>query len=235
MTKRYLVLQKKLEDIEIELREVLHLPPETPGHQLLSESLDRRFGFVRSLLSAELESSPSKPHHLYHIDQRLTELESTFREWDNFRTSSSANNFDAFSTCSCTESCLNDDGGEEDEEEEEERDEDDNGSHGGGGGELTVYGNPEFVEEDDEKKTNEAEETSIEKVLEQQEEAELMKDETGKGLSRRKPEYGFSRKKHDRIRKWFMMFALGILVVVIASVYYVYKEGMEMEVFLPPT
>ncbi|KAA8539803.1 hypothetical protein F0562_026495 [Nyssa sinensis] len=109
MTKRYAILQKKLQELESELIQVFALPAETPCHHLLSDSIEQRFVFLKSLLSAEIASHPSNPHHLRHIAQRLTELETAFHDWDDYRTTA-LNDFDIVSTCSCTESCLNDDG-----------------------------------------------------------------------------------------------------------------------------
>lgn len=109
MTKRYSILQKKLQELELELNKVFSLPTDTPCHQLIAEGIAQRFVFVRHLLSAEMASHPKKPHHLQHISRRLTELESAFHDWENFRTSD-IDHLDSTSTCSCTESCLNDDG-----------------------------------------------------------------------------------------------------------------------------
>ncbi|CAK9161088.1 unnamed protein product [Ilex paraguariensis] len=109
MTKRYAILRKKLRELESELVQVFALPTETPCHQLLSEGIEQRFLFLTNLLSAEVASNPSKPHHLRHIAQRLIELETAFRNWDNY-TTLVVHNFDTASTCSCSQSCLNDDG-----------------------------------------------------------------------------------------------------------------------------
>ncbi|KAL6972547.1 hypothetical protein U1Q18_002849 [Sarracenia purpurea var. burkii] len=116
MTKRYATLQRKLEELESSVAEVTALPAETPCHHLLSESIEQRLLFLNNLLSAEMASHPSKPHHLDHIAQKLAYLESVFRHWDDHQTDSAAAEadalgpFDVASTCSCTESCLNDDG-----------------------------------------------------------------------------------------------------------------------------
>ncbi|KAK9292283.1 hypothetical protein L1049_020247 [Liquidambar formosana] len=111
MTKRYAILQKKLQELESELNQVFTFPAENPCHQLLSEGIDQRFVFLNNLLSAEIASHPKKPHHLEHIAHRLVELETAFHDWDDFRTSA-IDHIDTISTCSCTESCLNDDDGE---------------------------------------------------------------------------------------------------------------------------
>nr|DAD47827.1 TPA_asm: hypothetical protein HUJ06_017764 [Nelumbo nucifera] len=108
MAKGYAIFKRKLKELELELNEVVALSAETPCHQLLSEGLRGRFGFLRSLLAAEIKSQPRKPHHLHHIEQRLAELEAAFLDWDNFRTSA-IHHLDSASTCSCTESCLNED------------------------------------------------------------------------------------------------------------------------------
>ncbi|KAF5197283.1 hypothetical protein FRX31_013131 [Thalictrum thalictroides] len=213
MTKRYAVIQKKLEQLESELKDVINFPAETtPFHQLVSESVERRFSFLRSFLTAEIETHPSKPHHLYHMDQRLAELETAFHEWDNFTTFSPTNHIDTASTCSCTESCLNDDVGE---------DITDMSGGGGGGGELTVYENPEFVFEDEKK---EEVDTGFEKVQ--------LGGTEGKKLFWRGKFHGFMR--------WAVMFGLGLLGFILGYINYeccscCYKEVIEMEYFLPPT
>ncbi|OVA16117.1 hypothetical protein BVC80_8145g2 [Macleaya cordata] len=108
MRKAYVVLQKKLKELEAELNVVLSLPAETPCHELLSEGIDRRLLFLRNLLSAEIESHPySKPQHLHHIDLRLTRLETIFRDWDTIKTTATSSSptsqiDDNASMCSCT-------------------------------------------------------------------------------------------------------------------------------------
>ncbi|XVF11189.1 hypothetical protein REPUB_Repub08aG0004500 [Reevesia pubescens] len=111
MTKRYAILQKKLKELESELNQVFSLQPDqTPYHQRFSQDIQQRFLFLKNLLSAEIVSSPRKPYHLQHIAQRLLELEAAFKEWDSFQTSAAPDHVEKGSTCSCTESCLNDDG-----------------------------------------------------------------------------------------------------------------------------
>ncbi|KAJ1384593.1 hypothetical protein SESBI_42422 [Sesbania bispinosa] len=108
MTKSYLILQAKISELESILNDALLLGPETHSH----DDIKQKLAFIGNLLSAEIASHPSKPHHLHHISQRLASLEKVFHDWDTFRTFSSADLFDRDSTCSCTESCLNDDGDE---------------------------------------------------------------------------------------------------------------------------
>jgi hypothetical protein len=111
MTKRYSILRKKLQEVESVLSHVFSLPVTTPCSDLLLEEIRQRFVFVKSLLSAEVASHPSKPHHLQHLSQRLEELERDFRAWESFRASGfDRADHDNASGCSCTESCLNDDG-----------------------------------------------------------------------------------------------------------------------------
>ncbi|KAL9409461.1 hypothetical protein AB3S75_047790 [Citrus x aurantiifolia] len=119
MAKRsYSILQKKLKELESVLSELLSLPPETPNynHQLYAQDIEQRFEFVRKLLSAEITSSnPKKRYHLQHIARRLAELESIFKEWDNFKALTVVEHFEPpVSTCSCAESCVNDNDGDGD-------------------------------------------------------------------------------------------------------------------------
>lgn len=112
MTKRYTILQKKLKELESQLENIFSLPADPPKlHQLLSDDFEQRLVFVKSLLSAEIASHPSKPHHLTHMSRTLDRIDSAFRHWD--ATSAAALHHhadDSASTCSCTDSCLNDDG-----------------------------------------------------------------------------------------------------------------------------
>ena len=119
MTKRsYSILQKKLKELESVLSELLSLPPETPNcnHQLYAQDIEQRFEFVRKLLSAEITSSnPKKRYHLQHVARGLAELESIFKEWDNYKALTVTEHFEPpVSTCSCAESCVNDDDGDGD-------------------------------------------------------------------------------------------------------------------------
>ncbi|KAE8022375.1 hypothetical protein FH972_008178 [Carpinus fangiana] len=121
MTKRYSILQRKLQGLESELSQRFSLPATTACSQLLLEDIEQRFVFLNNLLSAEVASHPSKPHHLHHIEQRLAQLEHDFRTWRSFKTSLLNHEDDGNgSRCSCTESCLNDDG-EASAEEDTER------------------------------------------------------------------------------------------------------------------
>ncbi|KAG6720986.1 hypothetical protein I3842_03G089800 [Carya illinoinensis] len=113
MTKRYSILQKKLQELESELNRVYSLAAQTqtPCPDAVLEDIHQKFVFVSNLLSAELASGPSKPHHLYHIARRLSELERAFLVWDGRFKTSALNFDDNASTCSCsTESYLDDDG-----------------------------------------------------------------------------------------------------------------------------
>lgn len=119
MAKRsYSILQKKLKELESVLSELLSLPLETPNynHQLYAQDIEQRFEFVRKLLSAEITSSnPKKRYHLQHVARRLAELESIFKEWDNYKALTVVEHFQPpVSTCSCAESCVNDDDGDGD-------------------------------------------------------------------------------------------------------------------------
>ncbi|KAH0979094.1 hypothetical protein GBA52_006271 [Prunus armeniaca] len=126
MAKRSLILQKKLNEVEAQLNHVLSLPPEDPSttpcsHQLQRYDMEQRLAFVKTLLCAEMASHPSKPHHLKHMAWRLGELEKIFHDWNSFTLTSAeldqyhvdrdgnGDGDDGRSTCSCTESCLDDD------------------------------------------------------------------------------------------------------------------------------
>lgn len=79
MSKRYKILQKKVQELEAKLR-----PAETENLNLNRERIQQRFEFLKNLLSAEIASSrPSKHTHLLHIGKRLTELEIAFRDGNN--------------------------------------------------------------------------------------------------------------------------------------------------------
>lgn len=144
MTKRYSILQKKLQELESLLNDIFSfsedhdrntIPPHYFTAKLtnLTTEFIQRLDFFKSLLTAEKTSHPSKPHHLQHMSQRLDELESAFLDWAGFGNSSPQHHIDDASTCSCTESCLNDDGEVSDDKAPES---------------LAVYGDPEIVVDD---------------------------------------------------------------------------------------
>ncbi|KAJ7949571.1 putative Transmembrane protein [Quillaja saponaria] len=109
MTESFSVLQKKLQELESALNDALLLPSETQCHHIVSEGIKQRFIFIKNLLAAEIGSHPSKPQYLQHIVKRLDKLEKAFEEWDSFRTLA-FDQIENASTCSCTDSCFNDDG-----------------------------------------------------------------------------------------------------------------------------
>lgn len=103
-------MQSKLRELQCILDEALLLGPETQSHDSISNEIKQKFAFIGNLLSAEVASHPSKPHHLHHISERLSTLEKEFHQWDSFRSLPCHDDSDRDSTCSCTESCHNDDG-----------------------------------------------------------------------------------------------------------------------------
>nr|KYP67910.1 hypothetical protein KK1_021525 [Cajanus cajan] len=111
MTKSYKNVEAELEELQSMLDEALLLGPETESHDSISNDIKQRFAFIGNLLSAEVASHPSKPHHLHHVSERLATMEREFHHWDSFRTLP-FHDLDKDSTCSCTDSCLNDDGDE---------------------------------------------------------------------------------------------------------------------------
>lgn len=118
MTKRCSILQSKLDELESILHDALIHHDKEDKHKELSEEIKQRFVFIKSLLSAEISSSPpapTKPHHLLHVSNRIHVLEDAFLKWHSSKEDMSQD-FDVASSCSCTESCFNDDvveGGDE--------------------------------------------------------------------------------------------------------------------------
>ncbi|KAI9081606.1 hypothetical protein K1719_036492 [Acacia pycnantha] len=115
MTKRCSILQSKLQELECILRDALLLHDDDDRHQELSEDIKQKFVFIKSLLSAEITSSPAvstTPHHLQHVARRIQILEDGFQKWHSSRDFSGAEELEVASDCSCTDSCFNDDGGE---------------------------------------------------------------------------------------------------------------------------
>ncbi|KAJ0041996.1 hypothetical protein Pint_17222 [Pistacia integerrima] len=113
-TKRSSVLQKRLQKLESELSIVFSLPSQSSqDHLKISEYIQKRFQFLRKLLSAEIASHPKKPYNLHNITRRLTELETAFTQWENSNSIALTfhhEDFEPVSTCSCSESFVNDDG-----------------------------------------------------------------------------------------------------------------------------
>ncbi|KAF7115849.1 hypothetical protein RHSIM_RhsimUnG0046600 [Rhododendron simsii] len=117
MTKRYQVLQRKLRELESLIARLSSPYPAIPSGLLANGGeIAQQLVFSRKLLSAEIASHPSKPHHLAHISRRLDRLDTIFRHNQDHHDHDVNDDFavndglDAASTCSCTESCLNDDG-----------------------------------------------------------------------------------------------------------------------------
>ncbi|CAN4085294.1 unnamed protein product [Withania somnifera] len=109
MTKRYVVLRKKLEKLESDLHFLFTFPPDTATHKILTHSIEQQLEFLNHLLAAEIASCPSKPQHLHHIARRLNERETAFLHSQK-QSEGNINDHDAASVCSCSKSCLNDDG-----------------------------------------------------------------------------------------------------------------------------
>ncbi|PON56261.1 hypothetical protein PanWU01x14_182730 [Parasponia andersonii] len=130
MTKRYSILQKRLQELKSQLNEISrdkHNDDDVEDQNKIQIlDFEQRLGFVRTLLSAEIASRPTKPHHLVHMSQIFHELEAAYL--DGFKTTS-FDDHDNSSTCSCTESCLNDDGEIQNDDEDDGGDgEDEDGS-----------------------------------------------------------------------------------------------------------
>lgn len=94
--------------------EFFTLPPTAPRRQDLADGIKQRFVFLKTLLSAEQNvptanqiQDPPDHHHLKQIGLRVRELEAAFRNWDEFR-HSTVHLIDTASTCSCAESCFDD-------------------------------------------------------------------------------------------------------------------------------
>ncbi|GAV87896.1 hypothetical protein CFOL_v3_31320 [Cephalotus follicularis] len=109
MTKNYTILRRKLQELETKLDEAVSLPQQEHT-QFDAQDIEQSFVFLKNLLSAEIALHPSKPRHLNHMDNRLTELETSFHKWVTSKTLTDDDHIETVSTCSCTESCLNDDG-----------------------------------------------------------------------------------------------------------------------------
>ncbi|KAK7258226.1 hypothetical protein RIF29_32780 [Crotalaria pallida] len=114
MTKSYSILHAKVHELQTTLDDLLLLGPDTESHHHQSkENIKQKLDFIRNLLNAEVASHPSEPDRLQHISERLEALDKAFQQWDNTSPTFpyQDNDFDdKDSTCSCTESCFNDDG-----------------------------------------------------------------------------------------------------------------------------
>lgn len=115
MTKTDSVLESKLQELESILNELHHHhhphddQTQTPSNTDLSEDFKQKLVFIKNLFSAEISSSPpSKRHHLQHVAQRIKRLEETLQILDS-RREFSYDQLEKGSSCSCTDSCINDD------------------------------------------------------------------------------------------------------------------------------
>ena len=86
IAKSYKNLQAKLQEIQSILDQALLLGPETQSPDSFSNDIKHKLAFIGNLLAAQVSSHhPSKPHHLHHISERLSTMESDFHHWDSFR------------------------------------------------------------------------------------------------------------------------------------------------------
>ncbi|KAL0382290.1 UNVERIFIED_CONTAM: hypothetical protein Scaly_0516300 [Sesamum calycinum] len=105
MTRRSVVLQKKLHQLESKLAHVFRFPLA----QIDVDDIEHRFIFLNNLLRAEAASRPQNADYLREFGEKLDGLEAAFRGWDEYRTSAQ-NNGDTPSVCSdCTQTLLKDD------------------------------------------------------------------------------------------------------------------------------
>ncbi|KDP22421.1 hypothetical protein JCGZ_26252 [Jatropha curcas] len=117
-TERYSILQKRVQELESYLNRLFSLPldSDNPYHEEYTQDFDQKLDFLKTLLSTEIVSSPEKPqYHLQHIGQRVSELETAFRKWNEYKTPPHVHEETA-STCLCNESCLNNTDGEVEQE-----------------------------------------------------------------------------------------------------------------------
>ncbi|KAL2248580.1 UNVERIFIED_CONTAM: hypothetical protein Sindi_2331700 [Sesamum indicum] len=115
MTRRSVILQKKLHQLESKLADVFRFPlgqNRDPRHQILVDDIEQRFIFLNNLLRAEAASRPQNADCLREVGEKLDGLEAAFRGWDEYRTCAQKNYLDCDtpSVCSdCTQTLLNDD------------------------------------------------------------------------------------------------------------------------------
>ncbi|KAK4436373.1 hypothetical protein Salat_0801000 [Sesamum alatum] len=115
MTRRSVILQKKLHQLESKLADVFRRPLDKhpdPGYQFVVDDIEQRFIFLNHLLRAEASSRPQNADYLHEIGEKLHGLEAAFRGWDEYRTCTQNNYLDGDtpSVCSdCTQTLLNDD------------------------------------------------------------------------------------------------------------------------------
>ncbi|PON89479.1 hypothetical protein TorRG33x02_148300 [Trema orientale] len=155
MTKRYSILQKRLQELKSQLNEISRDKHDDDDDDDVEDQnkiqildFEQRLGFVRTLLSAEIASRPTKPHHLVHMSQIFHELEAAYLE-DGFKTRS-FDDHDNSSTCSCTESCLNDDGEVQNDDEDDDGDGEDEDEDEDGSSSSSSSGSPVFEDVDPE-------------------------------------------------------------------------------------
>ncbi|KAL0403064.1 UNVERIFIED_CONTAM: hypothetical protein Sradi_1947200 [Sesamum radiatum] len=115
MTRRSVILQRKLHQLESKLADVFRFPLDQkpdPRHQIKLDDIEQRFIFLNNLLRAEAASRPQNADYLREIGEKLDGLESAFRGWDEYRTCAQNNYLDGDtpSVCSdCTHTLVNDD------------------------------------------------------------------------------------------------------------------------------
>ncbi|KAI3808022.1 hypothetical protein L1987_23963 [Smallanthus sonchifolius] len=107
MTRTYLLLQKKLHELESEFTHLSKHRPETSSPNPVADEFQHRLVFLRNLFTAEIALHPLKPNHLDQINGRLDELEAAFHHRYTHKNSFDGIHGDDDLMSSCIEPSLN--------------------------------------------------------------------------------------------------------------------------------
>ncbi|KAK1415368.1 hypothetical protein QVD17_31149 [Tagetes erecta] len=110
ITKSRTTLQKNLQQIDADITQFTNLPIDTPSHDLLAQNIENKFGFIRTLLNAEIASHGMLPNDSLEIEEKIKELKAKFCGSNSLHSvnSETGSDFGSGSGSVC-ESCLNND------------------------------------------------------------------------------------------------------------------------------
>ncbi|XP_072987041.1 uncharacterized protein [Typha latifolia] len=132
MERPFPVLEKKLAELQLQLRELFLTDDDaSPGirmstyrQQMAIDEIQLKIGFLKTLMTAEKDChAGDTPTHLSHLEKWLAALDDAFHNWVDFRITPE-DDLGELAECFCTNSCFGE--GESEAEAEAGREEHDN-------------------------------------------------------------------------------------------------------------
>ncbi|KAI3731251.1 hypothetical protein L1987_62439 [Smallanthus sonchifolius] len=110
ITKTCSTLHRRLEEIDAQIIQFTNFPIDTPSLDLLAQQIQKKLGFIRNILNAEISSHGTKSYDISEIEERLTELEAKFYRSNVHPVNVDRSDESESDSGSVCESCLNNDG-----------------------------------------------------------------------------------------------------------------------------